>query len=214
MKDIKLTPEMSYVLGVLKGDGWLNFDGHSHYRTGLETKDLDFAKKFSNKLLKITGRKPLWVTIKRNFSKSTLAGLKAGYKYDGFSVRLNFKEWFEKFSRMKTETENLILNSAKDTKIEFLRGMFDSEGYFGYFKGRKKEPRRNLILVNKDLKLLRLVNKLLKENNINSHFYDRPKTGIPTIQVNDKNSLINFKNLIGFSIKRKQRNLLNSFKEN
>jgi hypothetical protein len=83
-----------------------------------------------------------------------------------------------------------IQKTGKKEKIIFLRAFFDDEGCTGLWK-RKKLVRG----YQKDIKILELVQKLLKDFNINSKIDKKYKE----IVISRKENLVKFQNIINFS---------------
>lgn len=115
---------------------------------------------------------------------------------------------------------NEIKNSSKEAKAAFLRGFFDSEGS-SYVMIKYGVTNRKIEICNNDLQLIKFCKKLLAELGIKTRKIDiryrserilkgRKLPPFTFYRLTLRENVENFKkfrNLIGFSIKRKQDNL-------
>jgi intein-encoded DNA endonuclease-like protein len=162
---------MSYILGVLLGDGTIGRYGKKHYdySARLKVKDREFAESFAS-ALRIIGLHP-------NLRK---VNLNNPNWHDCWLVSVRSKAlyfWFKSVSLQK------LLESNHHYQISFLRGFFESEGcfyphrYFDKRRGRFYEKYvTNISNNNENLALLvyNLVQKMGFRPNIR---YNRNKNG-------------------------------------
>lgn len=117
-KSVKLYPSenLSYILGVLRGDGYVWSTRRGQHWIGLTTIDQDFASIFKSSLEKIglycrtrirKSRNPLW--------------------HDRYVVEAHSVDFVEKYSSL-TPKEIRGLVTSYHSKIAFIRGFYDSEG--------------------------------------------------------------------------------------
>jgi len=209
---------LGYVIGVLVGDGSLSkwkdyhyFD-HKHrqvpksqatkivprYKYGfqLQAKDKEFVETFARHLEEVSGRKVKPYPIKSREMKE-MAGHKLSkpYTFHGFKAQLIHKKLYQKINPL---TENLtwIKEANLEVRKGFLRGLFDSDG------GVSKRPRVHL--TNQKISLLQLTKELLEQLGIKSRI--SPLGTLFRLWIDSKENNRKFFNIIGFSIKRKQKN--------
>lgn len=193
------SPELSYSLGVIFGDGSVSKEGHS-YSITLRVIDKDFTEAFRKAMSKVLKRDGRIVYDKR----------RSHYKLRFHSIA--FGEWF------KATPKNDLLKLASRYPKDFLRGFFDSEGCAYIDKAYKKHPR--IVLVNASEELIKHTQNLLKDMNILSTSAIRPagqksllrkenrwitqKQPMFTIKIDQEDSVARFFYNVGFTIKRKQ----------
>lgn len=143
-KDVNLqqSPELTYILGVLKGDGsvWYN-PANRGYVVRLKTSSPFFAQSFASALRQIGLNPSFW--------------FKKYWHVDARSK--TFYEWFKNLSLEELES------SAKKFKVDFIRGFYESEGLMWH----NRSGGYYLRIWNKNLELLSLVRGLLKELGFN-----------------------------------------------
>jgi len=207
--DEKPSPELEYIVGTMFSDGYKYIGKKSRYSLRLDVNDREFAEKFAECLTKVLGKKkpykPFW-------SKS-----KKQWIIEGCSVQLY------KFLDRPLEELKPYIEHCKDCVASFLRALYDAEGSICVkIKGRKRK--RRLYLYNTNKELLVYVQYLLKKYfGINSTLHLAIKKGSISHFPNNKiaktnqdeyyvyihaRSLLNFYRCIGFTIKRKQRDLI------
>jgi len=193
-KKLKLDKNLAYILGVIEGDGHV-----SKYTTILGVKDKDFALTFK----------------------------KALEDWSGFKCRMFFDKlktyWVELYSKIITNfLKNININKLKvmsgKYKAAFLRGMYDSEGCIDKYSINISNQNKHLLQFCKDLLLdlgieSGIIGIVGKKGNI-SYFSDGRKCtsnkNTYGFYIYKKENLIKFRDLIGFSIKRKQDKLVNN----
>jgi intein-encoded DNA endonuclease-like protein len=197
--DLSLSQELSYALGVIFGDGCVSKEEHS-YSITLRVIDEDFTEAF---------RKSMSTVLKRN-AKTIYDKRREHYKLRFHSIA--FGEWF------KSTPEKQLLEIATKYPLDFLRGLFDSEGCAYIDKSHPKHPR--IVLVNADEELIKTTHELLQELNIFSTVTIRPvgiksfyqkenrwitqKRPIYNLKIDQIESVALFFYKVGFSVKRKQ----------
>ncbi|MFH7835500.1 MAG: LAGLIDADG family homing endonuclease [Candidatus Aenigmatarchaeota archaeon] len=206
--DGKPSPKLSFIIGVIFSDGSKRFDGKG-YRLRLGVIDKEFAEEFGKALAKVLGKKepykPFWNKSRKE------------WVVEIYSILLY------KFLDRPLEELKPYIEHSKKTVSAFLRALFDGEG--SMYKYRRK-----LIIYNTNKELLNYVKYLLKKYfNIDA---TGPHLAIKSGKVvhfpNEKitkttkdyyylytctNSLFNFYKYIGFTIKRKQQNLIKAIKQ-
>jgi intein-encoded DNA endonuclease-like protein len=192
------TPELAYVIGVLRGDGSLNRRGYNR-RIRLQSVDLDFVLAFDRCLSKVLGtrRHTPWFDTKR---KEIHVEARSVLLHDFLNQAWEYlKPWIE---------------HCDSCRSMFLRGFFDSEGSVsedGY-----------VTCSNSDFPLLKFVQHLLSLSKVETtgprlqtragtkisnrgRSYTR-KLDVYCIYVRTT-SLSNFNQAVGFNIRRKHLRL-------
>ncbi len=194
---LKPSPELSYIIGVYFGDGYIKFnEKHYHYIFGLKAVDKDFVETVIDALRKI-GFDPK-IRYERDSTRS-----------DRWAVEVKSKHLYQFLSQ---EDEKLFKIAEKYPE-DFLRGLFDSDG--GFSSGR-------VFLTNSDKNLLNFVSRLLTKMGIEHRIVLKTRKGeivkcrgipykanvdIYDIVIGKKFSILKFYKKINFSIKRKREKL-------
>lgn len=200
-----LNGDLAYILGVLAGDGYMDYDDkRRNYHIGLSATDKEFVEKFKESLFNFFKMKS-----SNEFRKSR----KENWR-DQHITRLCSKEACDfinsigKFKKDNWEVPELIKSSNRDVQCAFIKGFFDSEGEIDKQIGRVGATSMNLKGLNEIQRLLgnlgirsTIIKK--KDNRINAHQKY-------VLRIHDKNSIGLFSELIDFTIDRKQI-ILNNF---
>lgn len=110
--NLDTSPALSYLLGVLLGDGWVTtVPKWNVSRVGLEAKDKEFVDCFGENLRKI-GLNPLPIYLEKRNVYRVLANNK------------RFVQWYKGLSLQEIE------QIANKHPIGFIRGFYESEGCF------------------------------------------------------------------------------------
>lgn len=199
-KPLKKNTSFYYILGVILGDGYL-YKGNGEYVIGLSVIDLDFIKKFRNNL-------KLWCGLNAKIKKVKSNTCVKGYEY---RMRLYSKKVYDYINRFN---KHPIITNKKDKKKNLITGLYDSEGSIYLKKQKYKNENfywnKNIYFDNTNLNIIHLVASYLKDNgirhSINSY---KMKSGNKCykIRIASRDGIIQFYNLIRFSIKRKQDKL-------
>ena len=184
----KLSPVLAYILGVMAGDGTTDRGS-----VRLWTIDEDFALKFKVSLEEWSG-----YTCKVSKDERTHPNYRQGFCW---VVKLYSKEIR---SFLKNFDTSVILCASEDIKVNFLKGFYDSEGWF---------CKRNRVVrcCNKNPMKIELVKRLLTELDIKIGKIVQRKDGVQYIPIYKKNTLRFFEK-VAFRITRKQ-NLLEAYVE-
>lgn len=207
-EDLKLDKNLAYILGVLCGDGYMDYNNkRMTYYIGLDVVDKDFFEEFKKTLYNFFKIKPT-----DEFKKSKNEKWK-----DQFITRLcsravcDYINNIGDFKRDRWRVPDMLKNSDKSVKGAFLRGYFDSEGNVDKGSRRVSAPSINL-------KGIKEIQFLLNDFGIRSKIELKERTGyldIYVLKIQDRKSIELFSEYIGFSIKRKQRlldDLIRSYK--
>lgn len=189
LKNKKLTSELSYVLGVINGDGHV-----SQRRIILSAIDKDFVKNFKYNLDK-------WSKYKSRFYSRLI-------KTDN-KIKNRKLQWVCYLDSIKIENfiKNFNYNNLKDVnhKIQFIKGFFDSEGSFS--------KDYELIAYNKDYSKLKLISNYLFDLGLNNQIKTYTVKNINNklikyhhLKVLGKSRYL-FYQKIGFSVQRKHKRL-------
>jgi len=194
--------ELAYVLGVLYGDGYIVKEHNYNYNIELLVKDYEFAIEFSRGMSRLLNKrymKPKW---------SKAAGK--------WKVTYSSKAFYTWYKKQSLETLKQYIEYSRETVANFLRGLYDSEGYNYRCK--------RIHLSNNDEDLLRYVQYLFRK------YFGIKATGpylvtkagtfmerdgkryrrngnIYQIVISRKDSIKIFLSEVGFSIKKKQLGL-------
>jgi len=199
-KNLKLNKDLSYILGVLAGDGYMSYSNQRKaYHIGLSAVDKEFVEEFKKTLFNF-----FKIKSSNEFRKSRKKKWNAQY-----ITRLCSKEACDfinsigQFKKENWKIPEIIKNSDSNIKSAFLRGFFDSEGEIDKKSWRVGATSMNLEGLKQIGKLLEgmgmrytIIN--VKDNRPNTHQKYR-------LRIHDKKSIKLFNESIGFTIKRKQK---------
>jgi len=136
------SPILSYVTGVILGDGWVYKINHS-YSIGLETLDKPFCESLVRALQQIK-LNPCLMFNKNRFWRVT-------------ATSKLFYEWYK--SLKFKDIEKIAIEYPK----EFVRGFYESEGCLSIYKSRKyRYTNCKIIICNTKEELINLTKELLK----------------------------------------------------
>jgi len=216
---MKPSPHLSYVIGVLRGDGYIRTPKGKRTKYGLclSSIDYDFIQKFDKEICKVFEKTQLYPIY---VSKRQRANRKPQYYMEAISK--NFVLWYQ--AKSFEEINEFVEIYPQD----YLRGLFDSEGSIIAHPAKRSNRKTwtfycKLYFTNTSEELIGHVGDVLE------------KVGIPVtciVKTHEKNSrakfpegeykatkacyqmvmtrkvaILNFCNKIGFSIARKQKKL-------
>lgn len=191
--NLNSSPNLSYVLGVLLGDGCVGiYRKGREYRITLHThKNPKFNSSFEN-ALKSLGLNPHTHTVNDRDSKSGLA-------FDTIAYSKVFVEWY------KMRTHEDIENLAKMYPCDFLRGIYESEGWFSQEFQKGKWLRERVIICNTNDKLINLCKELIESLGFNARKYEymfpRSKRMCFQLDIGKKGEACEFLKIVSPSIK-------------
>lgn len=143
------SPVLAYILGVLKGDGWISNTKRSgekknyyRYFVHLQVADLEFAQEFKESLIRL-GLNPL---LEKYYRKEW----RQGFFWRVSAHSKKFVNWYKNLG-----IEN-IEKIAEQYPESFVRGFYDSEGCLV-----KADRRRYIQFSNTDESTICLVRKLI-----------------------------------------------------
>lgn len=180
--DYPPSPKLSYVLGVIFGDGYTTKTKKSAYIIGLHVMDLDFAKVFRESMSRILG--------------------KNGYLYKYEKTNAYRTEFCSKpfYSFMDDTPLNALFEIASRYPSQFIKGFFDSEGNVNI--GKYNQPR--IEIYNQKREYLDFIRSLLLTFNIRSVVRTKRQENLMyRLCIEDKNSCRLFAEKIDSSIARK-----------
>lgn len=202
IRNYGFTPEKAYILGVLCGDGWIRKEERM-FRIGLASIDKDFVKEFQKNIKEAYG---VYCPIRKIKPKNIKWN-------DQYCLHFNSKLACEdilaygNFNTSEWRVPKRIINSDNVKIIgNFLRGLYDSEGCANYKYYELKATTSNKKGLFDILKLLEKL-KIRYRTKLKRHKNKKYKLGYEVI-ISGSDSYKRFKKYIGFSIKRKQHNLL------
>ncbi len=180
----KLTREKAYILGVLCGDGYID----KNFLKLEIRRDKEFIEEFLRCFKEVYGLDYTYYYYKRRNSYISNIASKIICKdllsYGNFGTRI----W---------EVPRYILKSNnKLVKCSFLRGVYDSEAHVGEY---------TITLTSSSQGAIKSISNLLGQLNVKHTIYKHSK--YPIICIKKKENLRLFKELIGFTIKRKMEKL-------
>jgi len=155
--DLSPTPDLAYILGVLKGDGDVVCVSSGRYKTWqirLRVKEKRFALSFKQAVENLNLHTFWWTERAKNNKVIYCVGAHSKM----------FVEWFTKLSLHDIEE---LLNNKKKLITSFIRGFYESEGtlYRGHAKSVKCK------MTNTDKNLVDLVTRLLGKLGFDSRTY-------------------------------------------
>lgn len=210
VKKLILNENFAYILSTIIGDGSIEWDiKEGNYIVKLEVKDKDFALAFKKALEE-------WTGFKLGRKKDKDKGVDFVYFYRGaYQVRLCSKIVVD---YLKGYNLNKIKIASKKIKKMFLRGFYDSEGCVDI-------DMKEIKISNNNKQLLQFCKDLLLDLGIESnkigivvrkgtpYKFSEKDSGITNFDnynfnIYRKENFIKFRDFVGFSIKRKQDNLI------
>jgi len=191
-----LTPDKSYLLGVICGDGYISYKG---YCVSLETITIEFIRKFQECFIKVYG--PDFCG-----SVSPTCNEKQRIIICGKEMTEDIKRYLPVKGSFCWRVPKAIKISSKKCKISFIQGFFDSEG--------SVNKRYSLEIHSSNKIGLNEIKELLKNIKIKtSEIKYKIKTNKPRyiIYITGKENIVRFINIIGTNIPHrlnKMKNLL------
>jgi hypothetical protein len=147
-----ITPDLAYILGVLKGDGCV----YEHRRGAdikLVTKDYVFAKSFAEALTRI-GLSP------RIYLESNKHSLGRGVYFRVEASSKAFYIWYKSLSLK--DIEDMLTN--QELVASFIRGFYESEGSYN-------KSEHYIHIYNTDMELIEMCQRLLQKLGLNFNIY-------------------------------------------
>ena len=201
MKKIKeqkgLTKSKIRIIATLKGDGAIFITSKTNYCIKLECKDEELLKQFKSDIMSTYG-----LETKRFKNISGKTGKEISMEF--VRSKLAYEDLI-KYGPYKSDNwiiPEIIFNSQKELKRELIRTFADNEG----------SVCNNLIKIYSiNLKGLKQVKKLIEEFDIGCRIKGGfgCKRNVFAIIISGKKNVIKYRDIIGFSLKRKQDKLLN-----
>ncbi len=183
--DLHMSTDLAYILGVLKGDGWVS-DARSSWRIVLNQTREAFARSFE-KALRNIGLNAR-ITVLRN------RGL-----YVTRASSAEFVQWYKSLGLNQIEE---MVQAERDYEIAFIRGFYESEGsnVIGK-KGPRGGFRWSLQMVGKNYQLISMVQKMLDRLGYRFALYSYSKRELYSLQSSRKEENFMFLKEIQPSIK-------------
>lgn len=159
--------ELSYVLGVLKGDGsvyktlrrYKNKKDQMAYMICLQVRDKPFAEEFARCLSKVFNKNVNVIACDEKQGR--------GIFHKVFLASKSFYDWYYSSN---------IYEIALEYSIEFIKGVYDSEGSLGFTTSKRggKIHKYDIIhIISSNLELLRIIQNQLNKYNITSKLKNR-----------------------------------------
>jgi intein-encoded DNA endonuclease-like protein len=198
ISSFELSPEKSYILGVMCGDGYLSCTKNQSYQIALQAVDRDFVFEFSKCLKKVYGIRPAIAKI---------AARRINWN-EKLQSRVCCKEIFIdilKYGNLKTKSwrvPKIIFESSDEIKSKFLKGFFDSEGSVEIIDKRLTAVSINENGLNEIAILLKSVgirSRIRKNSTIVGN-----RSLCFSLRITGRQNILAYSEKIGFSIKRKQ----------
>lgn len=148
--NLDMSPDLAYILGVLKGDGYCFYANSRDSIIGLDVNDADFAYSFAHSLRAIGFYPSVRDTSKYSYSHT---------KYRVIVYDYSFVDWYE--GLMLPEIK-LMLEPYRELTLQFFRGIYESEGTFAW---TNKRWSCQLRIVNTNRRLLIMLRELMRRQN-------------------------------------------------
>lgn len=142
------SPELSYILGVMVGDGWTAISKRGHYCLGLHNSDKKFAEEFGENLKRIGLNPGCFTYVNKGWGTKLMYRV---YAYSRIAV-----EWYRQLTLDKIE------EIASEYSVEFIKGFFQSEG---------SKCSDYVRVYNNDNKLLEMISRNAKHLGFDLHLY-------------------------------------------
>jgi intein-encoded DNA endonuclease-like protein len=198
-----LTPELSYVLGVLYGDGYFN-SGEKSYQISLGAKDKDFVDYFAELITIWSGKKP---------SRSTITKNNKPY-YECYLCFKDAASFVRELVGGRNEIPKIIFDTDdKEIYSMFVKGFCDSEGTFftNKYSGTLKMSNQKKNVLNQVMTLM--IRLGFNPEKLKIVFSKVSVNGdVFVLKIHYRDQLRLFYEKIGFTIQRKQRKLENCLK--
>lgn len=202
--NLNLSPNLAYILGVMKGDGYYSIFKNKKkidYKIHLFVKSKPFAENFALALERINLHTSI-IRLDKYFNN------RERWRVNAYSK--NFIKWYKQFN---LEHIYKWLSSDKKSAIQFIKGFYEAEGCCCY---SPKKHYCQITIVNSGKNLLKIVQNLLLNFNFDFHFSQREvkpqlidgrlaefKKPVFVIVLSKKAELIRFLDLIKPCIKHK-----------
>ena len=186
----EITPEKSYILGVLCGDGYLSSkDGY----ISLEVIDDDFIQEFKNCITQVYGP---------NFEGSikNTKGRKKRLLVVGIKMVRNIEDDLPKSKTLEWRVPKKLFISNDICRSYFLKGIFDSDG--------SVHGKHSLDLTSTNFNGLNDIKRLLETIDIISSEV-RKDGSCYKLYITSKENILKFHKKVGFSISKKSKKLNN-----
>jgi len=145
--DLSPTPTLSYIVGVVEGDGGVIKDRRD-YKVRMFSTSKEFIESFKNSLEEMG--------LNTNVCVCSSDTCKQGYRYLVKAFSKEFYNWYKKLST--SDIEELALKNKEHAK-SFVRGAYESEGSVWY----DKRNGCKLQITNTDEKFVEVVEKAMKK---------------------------------------------------
>ena len=149
--DLSMNETLSYILGVLYGDGFV-YSHASRYELGLRARNKLFVEAFSKAVKKLGLKTHVY------YRDSCRSDKKPIFSSVFYSIKIY--KWFKNLTLLKLER----LLTKEEYITSFLRGFYESEGSLGERMLEMSNTRHDLIL---------LIQRLLAKLEFRSHIYKR-----------------------------------------
>jgi hypothetical protein len=185
------TPELSYLLGAIIGDGSI-CEVKGNYVTTLAATDREFVEKVASCIRKVVGRQDSYPIFQRETRRwNTL-----------YRINAHSKELYKWLKEGWVSHKDVIEQYPND----FLRGFFDAEGGVR-ISGKHKE----VACANTNRELMIYIQTLLEKLGISSKFYIESREinkDCYRLKIRTYNAIWEFAKNVSFSIVRKKEKLL------
>jgi hypothetical protein len=188
--NLKPSSSLSYVIGVILGDGNLYASKQANYGVNLPSIiDLDFAEEYSRQVSTILGRNQPY----------SIGNTKGWHGRHSYRVQASSKILYE---FLKNKELNSLKPLLESYPAEFIRGFFDSEGGAYFRKQHKHGILVQVGVTNNNLSILRYIQQLLHERfSIISSISKDGKSY--KLRICQQKAIVEYAQHIGFSIRRK-----------
>lgn len=159
--NLDFSENLAYILGVLKGDGWVN-KNKWNYRICLRVTEPNFVESFAESLKQI-GLNP----------EINLRKLPNPNHRDQYCLEANSKEFYNWYKGLTLNDIRALIDRNTEYAIAFLRGFYESEGNIS--KASKNSYR--LAIYNSDKELIEFVKQLISNLKIPTSLYSTKRDG-------------------------------------
>jgi len=183
---IKLDKNLSRILGNLIGDGCVSIDSKNYLRLFYTNFEDILIDKFKATVHECFGEVQLGDSRERGWHVIYLPKI----------LGIIITKFISKTKSSTAEVPEIILKSSKEMKIEFLKGLFDDDGFVGLYE---KKSNRVIGLASSSLKLINQIKEVLHiDFDIESHVVPHDE-GMFNLCIRDRENIIRFKENIGFT---------------
>lgn len=206
--DLSPTFNLGCLCGLILGDGYISKTKHRNYRINVKTTKADFAQYFTKILEEACPNLMVHRQVGIHTRKFPNGTIKTDTMY---LVETNSKILYEVIRPFKQRDYFWQIPkflTTLESKMGFIRGIFDAEGCVSTNRLNKKGIYYlHITVASKHKDNLVPIQELLFSLGISTHLYARNNAYISTLQIHKREDLIKFQRIINFGYLAKKERL-------